>query len=79
MIHIDAEIYGKNVFKRMLLLIATLIVQVEIKKSVPREKMVKGPRTKKIFVGGIPTSITEGKQEAVYDISHVFLCYLFLI
>ena len=41
--------------------------------------MVKGPRTKKIFVGGIPTSITEGKQEALYDISHVFLFSLFLI
>ncbi|KAH7415847.1 hypothetical protein KP509_14G063200 [Ceratopteris richardii] len=34
---------------------------VEIKRSVPRESMVKGPRTKKIFVGGLPTSVTEGE------------------
>eukprot|EP00249_Psilotum_nudum_P011867 c23431_g3_i1 orf=270-1289(+) len=32
---------------------------VEVKKSVPRDSMAKGPKTKKIFVGGIPPSITE--------------------
>lgn len=34
---------------------------VEIKRSIPRESMVKGPRTKKIFVGGILPSVTEGE------------------
>lgn len=35
---------------------------MEAKKSVPRENMAssKGPKTKKIFVGGIPPSITDG-------------------
>ncbi|KAJ7539569.1 hypothetical protein O6H91_08G019300 [Diphasiastrum complanatum] len=34
---------------------------VDVKRSVPRENMaaVKGPKTKKIFVGGIPPSVTE--------------------
>lgn len=32
---------------------------VEIKRSIPRDSMVKGPKTKKIFVGGISPSITE--------------------
>ncbi|KAJ7550257.1 hypothetical protein O6H91_07G091100 [Diphasiastrum complanatum] len=34
---------------------------VDCKRSIPRENMaaVKGPKTKKIFVGGIPTTITE--------------------
>jgi hypothetical protein len=42
--------------------------------------MVKGPRTKKIFVGGIPTSITEGKQESdsLY-FSCFFICFVLLI
>ncbi|KAH7283101.1 hypothetical protein KP509_35G060600 [Ceratopteris richardii] len=34
---------------------------VEIKRSIPRENIVKGPRTKKIFVGGLATSVTEGE------------------
>lgn len=36
--------------------------QVEVKRTVPREDMeVKGvPKTKKIFVGGIPASLTDG-------------------
>lgn len=32
---------------------------VEIKRSIPRENMAKGPKTKKIFVGGMPPSINE--------------------
>jgi heterogeneous nuclear ribonucleoprotein A1/A3 len=38
------------------------LCQVEVKRTVPREDMeVKGvTRTKKIFVGGIPPSLTEG-------------------
>jgi len=38
------------------------LFQVEVKRTVPREDMdVKGvTRTKKIFVGGIPPSLTEG-------------------
>jgi RNA recognition motif-containing protein len=40
---------------------------VEAKKSVPRENMAasKGPKTKKIFVGGIPPSITDGMQKVL--------------
>ncbi|KQK17940.1 heterogeneous nuclear ribonucleoprotein A0 isoform X2 [Brachypodium distachyon] len=36
---------------------------VEVKRTVPREEMSTkdGPKTRKIFVGGIPTSLTEGK------------------
>jgi hypothetical protein len=42
-------------------------MQVEAKKSVPRENMTssKGPKTKKIFVGGIPPSITDGMQKCL--------------
>lgn len=39
--------------------------QVEVKRTVPREDMhtqVKVVRTKKIFVGGIPLSLTEGNN-----------------
>lgn len=38
------------------------VYQVEVKRTVPREDMqVKGaPKTKKIFVGGLPVSLTEG-------------------
>jgi len=32
---------------------------VEIKRTIPRGNTSKGPKTKKIFVGGIPTTITE--------------------
>eukprot|EP00249_Psilotum_nudum_P020648 c27792_g1_i1 orf=605-1678(+) len=32
---------------------------VEVKRSVPRENMVKGPKTKKIFVGGLAPSVSE--------------------
>lgn len=37
---------------------------VEVKKSVPKEDLhVKGAlNTKKIFVGGLPLSLTEGKE-----------------
>uniref|UniRef100_A0ACD6A185 Uncharacterized protein n=1 Tax=Avena sativa TaxID=4498 RepID=A0ACD6A185_AVESA len=36
---------------------------VEVKRTVPREEMSTkdGPKTRKIFVGGIPASLTEGK------------------
>ncbi|KAH7277958.1 hypothetical protein KP509_38G017100 [Ceratopteris richardii] len=40
---------------------------VEIKRSIPREKIVKGPRTKKIFIGGIPTSFTEEELEDFFS------------
>jgi len=35
---------------------------VEVKRTVPKEEMSTkdGPKTKKIFVGGIPPSLTEG-------------------
>ncbi|XP_057850488.1 heterogeneous nuclear ribonucleoprotein 1 [Cryptomeria japonica] len=34
---------------------------VEVKRSIPRESMdlLKGPKTKKLFVGGLPTSVSE--------------------
>ncbi|KAI5081668.1 hypothetical protein GOP47_0002177 [Adiantum capillus-veneris] len=40
---------------------------VEIKRSIPREKMVKGPRTKKVFVGGIPTSVKEDEFQDCFS------------
>ncbi|GBG61332.1 hypothetical protein CBR_g20367 [Chara braunii] len=39
---------------------------VEVKKSVPRECM-KGPRTKKIFVGGLPPSITDAEFKEYFS------------
>lgn len=38
------------------------VYQVEVKRTVPKEDMqVKGsPKTKKIFVGGLPLTLTEG-------------------
>jgi RNA recognition motif-containing protein len=40
---------------------------VEAKISIPRENMgaSKGPKTKKIFVGGIPPSIVDGMQKVL--------------
>lgn len=42
--------------------IIQFVDQVEVKRTVPKEDMqVKGaPKTKKIFVGGLPVSLTEG-------------------
>eukprot|EP00250_Pteridium_aquilinum_P014958 c22304_g1_i3 orf=421-1455(+) len=40
---------------------------VEIKRSIPRESMVKGPRTKKIFVGGLLPSISEGEFKRYFS------------
>lgn len=40
---------------------------VEIKRSIPRESMVKGPRTRKIFVGGLLPSITEGEFKSYFS------------
>ncbi|MCO5612407.1 hypothetical protein L7F22_066674 [Adiantum nelumboides] len=40
---------------------------VEIKRSIPRESMVKGPRTKKIFVGGLLPSVTEGEFKSYFS------------
>jgi heterogeneous nuclear ribonucleoprotein A1/A3 len=39
-----------------------LFIKVEVKRTVPREEMSSkdGPKTRKIFVGGIPPSLTEG-------------------
>ena len=57
-------------------------VQVDIKRSVPRESMeiVKGPRYKKVFVGGIPASVGEGERKPKYParpfFSVFFSCYL---
>ena len=44
---------------------------MEVKRTVPREEMqVKGvQKTKKIFVGGIPPFLTEGKT------GQLFLCF----
>lgn len=52
---------------------------MEAKKSVPRENMAasKGPKTKKIFVGGIPPSITDGMQKCLRALaSPPFVCAL---
>ena len=45
-------LFGNNIF----------LYQVEVKRTVPREDMeVKGiMKTKKIFVGGLPASLTNG-------------------
>ena len=39
-----------------------IFIKVEVKRTVPKEEMSTkdGPKTKKIFVGGIPPSLTEG-------------------
>jgi hypothetical protein len=39
-------------------------LQVEIKRSIPRENMdlIRGPKTKKLFVGGLPSSVADGKH-----------------
>ena len=38
-------------------------MQVEVKRTVPREEMTTkdGPKTRKIFIGGLPPSLTEGR------------------
>jgi len=40
---------------------------VEIKRSIPIGNMIKGPNTNKIFVGGIPSSITEDKFKEYFS------------
>lgn len=51
--------------------------QVEVKRTVPREDMPSkgGPKTKKIFVGGIPPSLTEGSK-SVKKVLSIFLTLL---
>lgn len=48
--------------------------KVEVKKTVPKENMqVKGAsKTKKIFIGGLPLPLTEGKS-ILHDITP-YLC-----
>jgi hypothetical protein len=40
-----------------------LFMQVEVKRTVPREEMTTkdGPKTRKIFIGGLPPSLSEGR------------------
>ena len=49
-----------------------LCFKVEVKRTVPKEEMSSkdGPKTKKIFVGGIPPSLTEGTSDA-----ETFFCF----
>jgi hypothetical protein len=44
------------------LLRTSLFIKVDVKRTVPRAEMSSkdGPKTRKIFVGGIPPSLTEG-------------------
>lgn len=51
----------------------SFLYQVEVKKTVPREGMeVRGvSKTRKIFVGGIPSSLTEG------NLVQGFFCFCF--
>lgn len=40
---------------------------VEIKRTIPRGNMSKGPKTRKIFVGGIPKAITDDEFKNYFD------------
>lgn len=53
--------------------------QVEVKRTVPREEMPKaGIKTKKIFVGGIPTSLTEGRYQLLghYHVAQIGIDFI---
>ena len=55
------------------LLYIFLSIKVEVKRTVPREEMSTKDapnKTRKIFVGGIPASLTEG----TYKSKRCFLC-----
>lgn len=56
------------------MVIIIFFYQVEVKRTVPREDMeVRGIiKTKKIFVGGLPASLTNG---VVVEPSLLILCY----
>jgi hypothetical protein len=52
-----------------------LLTQVEIKRTIPKgsvQSSSKDFKTKKIFVGGLPSTLTEGNISMAYDVSALF-------
>lgn len=52
-----------------------MLTQVEIKRTIPKgsvQSSSKDFKTKKIFVGGLPSTLTEGNISMAYDGSALF-------
>ena len=60
------------IVQALLLLFDVFLNQVEVKRTIPRDEGQGGSkgvsRTKKIFVGGIPLTLTEGRKQCHFSV-----------
>lgn len=63
------DLFLDNVLRCMIVICVMNLDQVEIKRTIPKgSTQASDFKTKKIFVGGIPTTVTEGLMFELFNI-----------